>query len=94
MIGVVLVAGVLVGAIVGWAVAAWRNARTDAPALEQQLDLERKTQIVRRRKKRDSREVLWFRRMTNPSIHKIYKDTYEFGGNDSAVKPSKGNNQL
>lgn len=39
-------------------------------------------------------KVLWFRRMTNPSIHKIYKDTYEFGGNNSAVKPSKGNNQL
>jgi hypothetical protein len=37
MIGVVLVAGVLVGAIVGWAVAAWRNARTDAPPLEQQF---------------------------------------------------------
>jgi hypothetical protein len=23
---------------------------------------------------------LWFRRMTNPSLHKIYKDTYESGG--------------
>jgi hypothetical protein len=31
-------------------------------------------------------KVLWFRRMTNPSLHKIYKDTYESGGNDSAVK--------
>ena len=25
-------------------------------------------------------KVLWFRRMTNPSIHKIYKDTYESRG--------------
>ena len=25
-------------------------------------------------------KVLWFRRMTNPSLHKIYKDTYESGG--------------
>jgi hypothetical protein len=25
-------------------------------------------------------EVLRFRRMTNPSLHKIYKDTYESGG--------------
>ena len=39
-------------------------------------------------------KVLWFRRMTNPSLHKIYKDTYESGGNDSAVKQSKGSNQL
>ena len=39
-------------------------------------------------------EVLWFRRMTNPSLHKIYKDTYESGGNDSAVNQSKGSNQL
>jgi hypothetical protein len=30
--------------------------------------------------------ILWFRRMTNPSIHKIYKDTYESSGKDSAVK--------
>jgi hypothetical protein len=37
MIGVVLVAGVLIGAIVGWAVAAWRGATTIAPPLEQQL---------------------------------------------------------
>src|ERR1700729_600335 len=39
-------------------------------------------------------KVLWFRRMTNPSIHKIYEDTCEFGGKPSAVKQSKGNNQL
>jgi hypothetical protein len=39
-------------------------------------------------------KVLWFRRMTNPSLHKIYKDTYESGGNDSVVNQSKGNNQL
>ena len=39
-------------------------------------------------------KVLWFRRMTNPSLHKIYKDTYESGGKDSAVKQSKGSNQL
>ena len=39
-------------------------------------------------------KVLWFRRMTNPSLHKIYKDTYESGGNDSALKQSKGSNQL
>jgi hypothetical protein len=38
-------------------------------------------------------KVLWFRRMTNPSIHKIYKRTYESGGNDSALKQSKGSNQ-
>ena len=25
-------------------------------------------------------KVRWFRRMTNPSLHKIYKDTYESGG--------------
>jgi hypothetical protein len=25
-------------------------------------------------------KVLWFRRMTNPSLHKRYKDTYESGG--------------
>ena len=37
--------------------------------------------------------ILWFRRMTNPSIHKIYKRTYESGGNDSAVNQSKGSNQ-
>jgi hypothetical protein len=37
-------------------------------------------------------KVLWFRRMTNPSIHKIYKDNYESGGKDSVVKQSKGNN--
>ena len=34
-------------------------------------------------------KVLWFRRMTNPSIHKIYKDTYESRGKDSAVTQSK-----
>jgi hypothetical protein len=34
-------------------------------------------------------KILWFRRMTNPSLHKIYKDTYEFGGKDSAMKQSK-----
>ena len=39
-------------------------------------------------------KILWFRRMTNPSIHKIYKDTYKSGGNDSVLKQSKGNNQL
>ena len=38
-------------------------------------------------------KVLWFRRMTNPSIHKIYKRNYESGGNDSALKQSKGSNQ-
>jgi hypothetical protein len=38
--------------------------------------------------------VLWFRRMTNPSLHKIYKDTFESGGNNSAVNQSKGSNQL
>jgi hypothetical protein len=38
-------------------------------------------------------EVLRLRRMTNPSLHKIYKDTYESGGNDFAVKQSKGNDQ-
>ena len=25
-------------------------------------------------------KILWFRRMTNPSLHKLYKDTYESGG--------------
>jgi hypothetical protein len=25
-------------------------------------------------------EMLWFKRMTNPSLHKIYKNTYESGG--------------
>ena len=39
-------------------------------------------------------KVLWFRRMTNPSLHKIYKDTYESGGKHSALKQSKGSNQL
>ena len=39
-------------------------------------------------------KVLWFRRMTNPSLHKIYKKTHESGGNDSAVNQSKGSNQL
>ena len=39
-------------------------------------------------------KVLWFRRMTNPSLHKIYKNTHESGGNDSAVNQSKGSNQL
>ena len=34
-------------------------------------------------------KVLWFRRMTNPSLHKIYQDTYESGGTDSAVTQSK-----
>jgi hypothetical protein len=34
-------------------------------------------------------EVLWFRRMKNPSLHKIYQDTYESGGTDSAVTQSK-----
>src|ERR1700735_5917812 len=38
-------------------------------------------------------KVLWFRRMTNPSLHEIYKVTYESGGNDSAVNQSKGSNQ-
>jgi hypothetical protein len=38
-------------------------------------------------------EVLRFQRITNPSLHKIYKDTYESGGNDFAVKQSKGNDQ-
>jgi hypothetical protein len=38
--------------------------------------------------------VLWFRRMTNPSLHEIYKDTFESGGNNSAVNQSKGSNQL
>jgi hypothetical protein len=31
-------------------------------------------------------KILWFRRMTNPSLHEIYQDTYESGGTDSAVK--------
>jgi hypothetical protein len=35
MIGIVLVAGVLIGGIIGWAVAAWRHATTIAPPLEQ-----------------------------------------------------------
>jgi hypothetical protein len=34
-------------------------------------------------------KVLWFRRMTNPSIHKIYQDIYESGGTDSAVTQCK-----
>ena len=34
-------------------------------------------------------KVLWFRRMTNPSIHKIYKNTYESRGKDSALTQSK-----
>ena len=37
MIGVVLVGGILIGLIAGWAAAAWRNARTEAPPLQQQL---------------------------------------------------------
>jgi hypothetical protein len=37
-------------------------------------------------------KILWFRRMTNPSIHKIYKDTYESGEKDSVLKQSKGSN--
>jgi hypothetical protein len=37
MIGVVLVGGILIGLIAGWAIAAWRNARTDAPPLQQQF---------------------------------------------------------
>ena len=37
-------------------------------------------------------KVLWFRRMTNPSLHKIYKDTYKSSGKDSALKQSKGSN--
>jgi hypothetical protein len=37
-------------------------------------------------------KVLWLRRMTNPSIHKNYRDTYERGGNDSAVKQSEESN--
>jgi hypothetical protein len=37
MIGVVLVGGILIGLIAGWAVAAWRNASTIAPPLEQQF---------------------------------------------------------
>ena len=37
MIGVVFVAGVLIGAIVGWAISAWRNATTIAPPLQQQF---------------------------------------------------------
>ena len=39
-------------------------------------------------------KVLWFRRMTNPSLHKIYKDTYESGGSDSVLKQSKGSNLI
>ena len=38
-------------------------------------------------------KVLWFRRMTNPSLHEIYKHTHKSGGNDSAVNQSKGSNQ-
>ena len=38
-------------------------------------------------------KVLWFRRMTSPSLHEIYKHTHESGGNDSAVNQSKGSNQ-
>jgi hypothetical protein len=38
--------------------------------------------------------ILWFRRMTNPSPHEIYKDAYESGEKDSALKQSKGSNQL
>ena len=37
-------------------------------------------------------KVLWFRRMTNPSIHKIYKETCDSGWKDSALKQSKGSN--
>jgi hypothetical protein len=32
-----LVAGVLIGGIIGWAIAAWRHARTDAPPVEQHV---------------------------------------------------------
>jgi hypothetical protein len=35
MIGALIVGGVLIGLIAGWAIAAWRNATTIAPPLEQ-----------------------------------------------------------
>jgi hypothetical protein len=37
MSGIILVAGVLIGGIIGWAIAAWRGATTIAPPLEQQF---------------------------------------------------------
>jgi hypothetical protein len=66
MSGIVLVAGVLIGGIIAGAIAAWRNARTDAPPLKQQLHW---TSVGLQRADPQATDALWqqeiFRQMAS-----------------------------
>jgi hypothetical protein len=51
-----LIGGILIGLIAGWAVSAWRNARTDAPPLEQSFHC---TSVGLQRADPQATDALW-----------------------------------